>query len=272
MKNIVLKLALITCAVLSLNSCAYKRLAYLQDMMPGVNYPVTEKYETTIRKGDKLEIVVTANSPALAAPFNLTKGVSAFDATTGDVQYSMGEQEVSEYLVNQAGEITFPVLGDLCVEGMTPSELKLYIEDLIISKEYIREPVVKVNISNFKITVLGETGVGNFNIESNGINIFELIAMTGDLSTTAKRNDIWVIRNENGIRKIYSINPQSRSAFDSPVFYLQQNDMVYVKPRKSKTDSTMDRFNRTLSTFLASISSVGTILLWVYTMGWFGNN
>ena len=271
MKNIIIKLALIVCAALSLTSCAYKRLAYLQDMMPGVNYPVMAKHETTIRKGDKLEIVVTANSPALAAPFNLSKGASAFDATTGDVQYSVSDEEMSEYLVDQDGEITFPVLGDLCVEGMTPSELKLYIEDLIISKEYIREPVVKVNISNFTVTVLGETGVGNYNIESNGINMFELIAMAGDLSTTAKRNDIWVIRNEGGIRKVYSINPQSRSAFDSPVFYLQQNDMVYVKPRKSKSDASMERLYRVMGTTLSAISSIGTILLWVYSMGGFGS-
>lgn len=270
MKNIIIKMALIVCAALSLTSCAYKRLAYLQDMMPGVNYPVTEKYETTIRKGDKLNIVVTANSPALAAPFNLSRGASSFDATTGDVQYSVGEEEVSEYLVDQDGEITFPVLGDLCVEGMTPSELKLYIEDLIVSKEYIREPVVKVDISNFTVTVLGETGVGNYNIESNGINIFELIAMAGDLNTTAKRNDIWVVRNEGGIRKIYTINPQSRSCFDSPVFYLQQNDMVYVKPRKSKSDSSMERLSRIGSMTLSALSSVGTILLWTLSLGGFG--
>lgn len=267
MKYRIIQLALLLCAVLSITSCSYRRLAYLQDMEVGVDYPVTQKHETTIRSGDKLDIVVTANSPALAAPFNLSKGSSAFDSTTGEIQYNAGEEEPSEYLVGENGAINFPVLGELYVEGMTPSELKAYIEGLIVAKEYIREPVVKVSISNFKITVLGETTVGNYDIDLPSINIFELFAMSRDLTNAAKRNDIWVIRTENGVRTTYSINPQSKSCYDSPVFYLQQNDMVYIKPRRSKSDSSVESIWRMVTLGLSAVSTISTVLLWTASLG-----
>ena len=267
MKYRIIQLALLLCAILSITSCSYRRLAYLQDMEVGVDYPVAQKHETTIRSGDKLDIVVTANSPALAAPFNLSKGSSAFDSMTGEIQYNAGEEEVSEYLVGENGAINFPVLGELYVEGMTPTELKAYIEGLIVAREYIREPVVKVAISNFKITLLGETTSGIVDITTPSVNIFELIAMAHDLNLTAKRNDIWVIRTENGVRTTYSINPQSKSCYDSPVFYLQQNDMVYVKPRRSKSDSNVESIWRMVTFGMSAISTISTVLLWASSFG-----
>ena len=174
-----------------------------------------------------------------------------------------------EYLVDNEGYILFPVLGSLRVEGMTLKQLKEEISNLIIEKKYINDPIVTAEFTNFQITILGEVGSkGNYIVKDNRITILQAIAMAGDLTTYAQNDNIWVIRTEGGERQVYPIDLRSKSCFDSPGFWLQQDDVVYVKPRKAKLDGGSQLALTITSTVLSGLSALGSILYWT---GAFGN-
>lgn len=243
-----------------LGSCSPKRLTYLQDMDPLATYEVAERPDAHITVGDKLSITVTCSNPALAAPFTIVSGQAAVDPVTGEI--TMGKTEDSKgYTVDKKGNMVFPVLGEIHVEGMTLKELEDYITQEIIAKNYIKDPVVLVEFTNFQITMLGEIGVGNYTISTGSINILEAIALGGDLTEAAKRDKVWVIRTENGTRRVIVVNLLSKSLYDSEAFYLQQGDVIYVKPRKTKLDSTSQLIFTTVTTGISLVSSLATVIL-----------
>lgn len=248
--------------LLLLGSCSPKRLTYLQDLDPLATYEVAEKPDARIRPNDQLSITVTCSTPALAAPFTIVSGLSAVDPVTGEVSMGSADQAKS-YTVDKTGSINFPVLGSLHVAGMTLRELESHITDAIISCGYIKDPVVLAEFTNFQITMLGEIGVGNYTISNGSINILEAIAMGGDLTDDAKRDKVWVIRTENGVRRVIVVNLLSKSLYDSEAFYLQQGDVIYVKPRKTKFDPTSQFVLTTITTSVSLLSSLATILFLV---------
>ena len=257
------KLLLIILTVLLVCSCgAYKRLAYLQDMDALTTYDVTRRPDPRIARGDKLNITVSSSQPVLAAPFNTVAASATYNAVTEQSSYTSTEPNKDGYLVDQKGYINFPVLGPIFVEGMTLEDLTNTITDQIKASNYIKEPIVKAEFLNFQVTVLGEvSGVGNYTISSGSINIFELLAMAGDLTEDAIRDNIWVIRTTGDTRKVYTLNPKSRTIFDSPAFYLQQNDMLYVAPKDSKIDQTISDRLRMVTMPVTVVSSISSILL-----------
>jgi len=249
------KLILFAAAVFCLTSCgAYKRLAYLQDMDPNVTYEVKQTPEARISRGDRLSIRVTSSQPLLAAPFNLSLGNISRDTTA----YAGSASSLyPEYVVDSKGRINFPVLGPVFVEGLTLNELTTTLVDEIRNTNYLRDPVVFVEFTNFNILVLGEIGSpGSYNIPTGNINMFELFAKVGDLTQDAQRDRVWVIRTEGGTRKVFVVNPKSREIYDSPAFYLQQNDMVYVAPVDSKMDSKTQSVLTWITTPLALLSTI----------------
>ena len=255
----------------AVTSCAtYKRLGYFQDMEPGVAYSMPQQPDAHIAKGDKLNIVVSCSTPTLAAPFNIASGVQAVDPTSAagssevradavGARLTGGEMDEG-YLVDESGNINFPVLGIVHVEGMTLKELKEDLESQILSSRYIKDPYVHVSFVNFQITFLGEVGSGNYTVPNGRINMFEALAMVGDLTEDAQRDDIWVIRTVDGKRRLYTINLKTKDCFYSPVFFLQQNDMIYVKPKNNKMDSAIDAgisvFTTILQTLMTGVNSV----------------
>lgn len=252
-------------AALLLSSCgAYERLGYMQDFRVGEIYTSSQPAaEPHIYKNDKLRIVVTSSTPELAAPFNLISGVTAYDSATGQVALATNAEDVDGYTVDQNGDITFPLLGKIHVDGMTPVQLKETIEEMIKEKEYIKDPMVFVSFINFQITMLGELRSANLNIPSGGINILQALAMSNEITEDAQRDDIWVIRTRGDERELYSINLKTKRLYDSPAFYLQQNDVVYAKPKDSKRDVA---FNNALGYFTTAFSLANiatTILLWL---------
>ena len=249
-------------ALLSLASCgSYKKLTYLQDMEVLTTYDVKEQPNVLIGVNDKLRIVVTCQEPTLAAPFNLSTGVFSVNPETGESVTKLSSEAESGYVVDKNGYIDFPVIGLVKAEGLTLEGLREDLIDKIIETKYIKDPIVLVEFMNFQFTVLGEANPGNYNVPNGHINLLEALALAGDLKPSAKRDDVWVIRTENGQRMVYSVDMRSKDLFESPAFNIQQNDIIYVKPLKSVKDADATKRSSVITTAISALSTVSSITL-----------
>lgn len=257
-KQIVL-LSLLTVCLLS--SCASrKNFVYLSDMQTGEKYPFDTKHEAVIHRDDRLSITVTCKNQELAIPFNIQGGNFRVDAS-GSVKSSGTSGKETGYRVDADGNIDFPILGKLYVEGMKVSQVKELIENRIKESQYIKDPLVSIEFLNFKYTVLGAVGRnGTFNVDGDRVTLLEAIANAGDLTSKARIDRVAVIRETGGEREIFLHDLRNTDLFNSPCFYLQQNDIVYVEPKYRKKD-TEDR-GWQISTFLLSIVTAVTSILW----------
>lgn len=252
-------------AVFSLSSCSaiLKNITYLQDLETGVPYEVQPQQELRIQQGDKLNIVVRCKQPELAVPFNIMGDLMSTDAN-GNVVTSYSRENVLGYTVDNDGFITFPLLGKLMVQGMTVPELEDYIEREIRDGSYISDPIVTASFLNFQITVIGVAGSGNYTIPKNKLNLIEMLGMIGTIPNTAMIDDIIVIRTENNLRTAYSVNLKTKDLFDSPVYYLQQNDVIYIKPNKFSSDGRIERVRSLTSMGLSFLNLVSNFFMWRY--------
>jgi len=246
------KILLLLLTVVSLSSCgAYKRLAYLQDMSPDSTYVVTQFPDTRIGRGDELAISVLSSQPLLAAPFNIRPESAKMDTLSGV------KPGASLYTVDEKGRISFPVLGPVYVDGMTLNELSTTLVDEIRATNFLKDPIVTVEFNNFEVLVLGESnGNGRYTYPTGNVNIFQLLAEVGDLTENAQRDNVWVIRTTSGVRKIFALNLKSKSVYDSPAYYLQQNDMVYIAPRDGKMDAKTESIFKWITTPLSLLSTI----------------
>ena len=251
MKNV---LRLMTVALLiTLASCATPaKIGYLRDIEYYKTFPGVQPPELKIQSGDKLAIQVLSEESELAAPF----------FPLGTATSSDGGAVAAEYIVDNNGNIDFPVLGKIHVGGYTMRQVGDNLKYEIISRGYIKDPVIRINLTNFSVTVLGEAGQNVLKVDDNKINILQVIANSGGTSDNAKIKDVMVIRKENGENKAYSINLQSKDLFMSPVFYLQQNDIVYVKPRGLRFSTSGQTAMTLVNTIVGIGSAVVYILLW----------
>lgn len=249
--------------LLLLTSCASrKNIVYLQDMQIGEKYRYDTRYEAVIRRDDRLSITVSNKNPELALPFNIYGGTVKV-GTDGDVTADAATK-VNEkgYRVDVDGDIDFPILGILHVEGLTVSELRDLIKEKIEKGNYMKDPLISIEFLNFKYTVLGAVGHnGTFSADGDRVTLLEAIANAGDLTDKARTDRVAVIREVDGARQMFMHDLRSKDIFDSPCFYLQQNDVVYVEPKYRKKDGE-DR-GWQIGTTLLSIASVICSLLWV---------
>ena len=223
-----------------LASCqSYKKVPYLQDVEVMEQTAQQENlYDAKIMPKDLLTIVVSCTSPELAVPFNLTVASPASVATTGNSQLTV-QPVLQPYLVDNGGKINFPVLGELKVGGLTKREAEQLIIDKL--KPYIKEtPIVTVRMVNYKISVLGEvTRPGTFTISNEKVNLLEALAMAGDMTIYGIRDNVKLIREDNnGKREIITLNLNDQDILQSPYYYLQQNDILYVTPNKTKAKTS----------------------------------
>lgn len=224
--------------ILLLSGCAsYKNVPYIQDadMVKNIS-EVLPMYDAKIMPKDLLTITVNTSDPEAAAPFNLTvqSAVNVSRSTSLTQQATL-----QQYLVSNDGTIDFPVLGVLKVGGLTKGEA----ENLIREKlgNYIKEnPIVTVRMTNYKISVLGEVArPGVFTINNEKVNIFEALAMAGDLTIWGMRDNVKLIREDaDGQRKIINLNLNKADFVTSPYYYLQQNDILYITPNKTKAKNS----------------------------------
>ena len=260
------KWVLIATAVLLFASCSpQKYLTYLQDMEYGVPFEVEQPMkEIRLQPGDQLSITVSCKQPELALPFNIMSGSISQDGTGSMTGTSFARDNDFRYTVDQDGCINFPLLGSLMIQGMTIEEVEDFVERRIKEENYIADPIVSANFKNFQITFLGVAGAGNYTINKDRLNILEAVAMLGSIPNTAMIDDIMVIRNENGFRTAYSVNLKTKDLFNSPVYYLQQNDIIYVKPSKYASDGRIERIRRVISYGTSLISIVSNFFVWKY--------
>lgn len=225
------------CTVFMISCTSYKNVPYLQNPEVVNSYlDSLPMYDAKIMPKDLLTITVNTSDPEAAAPFNLVVQSPINVARTSNLTQ---QPSLQQYLVNNDGFIDFPVLGRLQVGGLTKNQA----EDLIREKlsDYLREtPIVTVRMSNYKIAVLGEVArPGMFTVNNEKVNIFEALALAGDLTVWGLRDNVKLIREDaTGKREIISLNLNNAEIVTCPYYYLQQNDILYVSPNKTKAKNS----------------------------------
>lgn len=216
-----------------LASCTtHKKIPYLQGAGEGnLNTwsVASELYDARIMPKDLLTITVSTTDPEASKPFNLT----TLSMSTGNNTSSY--TQLQSYLVDNNGEINFPVLGVIKLQGLTKREAEQTIALLL--KKYIKEPpIITVSFVNYKISVLGEVARPNtFTIMNEKVNLFEALAMAGDMTIWGRRDNVKLIREDaNGNQSVVQLNLNNPNIILSPYYYLQQNDVLYVEPNKTK--------------------------------------
>lgn len=241
-------------AILTATSCASrKNLVYFQDEPLEEGQLFSEPTQLIYKPDDILIINVSALDPDTVRPFNLPVVAN----NTGDILSSQGALQQQTYLVDYNGNIEFPVLGTLKVEGLTRTDLTALLVDRI--KDMANNPIVNIRLANFTITVIGEvSNPGTFTIQDERITLLEAIGLANDLTIFGKRKNIKLIREVDGKKKFAYIDLTSINAVNSHLYYLQQNDVIYVEPNKAKIRSST--FNQNNSVLISAIGTLTTIL------------
>ena len=247
-------------------SCgAATEIAYIHDAQRDSAFALKGQFSGGIQANDLLGIYVESETPESTIQFNQeTNKIAVLNGTV----MNPGSSIVSGYLVNHDGDIIFPVLGKLHVVGLTHSELAALIESRLVGEGHITDPVVTVKLMNFKVCVLGDvTRPGQLVVSGERLTIFEALSMVGDLTIYGQRHNVTVIREENGLRTIGEIDLSSKSVFDSPYYYLHQNDVVYVEPNmRKKKNAERDPMTMTYVSSAVSIVSVLSSVFYYYIL------
>ena len=216
-------------------SCASKKdIVYYQNIDGISTSQNTVSYEVKIQPDDLLMIIVSAEDPEIAIPFNLmTVAVS----NTGKPDIATGQLTTQTYLVDRNGSIEFPILGKLQVGGLTRSEVLQMLKDKI--GVYIKNPIINLRITNFKISLQGEVTLpGTYPVASERVTLIEALSLAKDLTIYGRRDNILVIREVNGIKSYNRVDINKADFINSPFYYLAQNDVVYVEPNKTKVNAS----------------------------------
>jgi polysaccharide biosynthesis/export protein len=236
----------------SLSSClSKKRIVYLQGQQTESSNEVN--YEPQIQNDDMLSITILSNEPELAAPFNIDQLI-----TSGNV----GSTNLAKttYLVDNLGEIELPVLGKMKVAGFTKTYLKQYLKDRLAI--YLKDPIINIRIVNYKVSVMGEvTRPGIYTISGDRVTLLEVLANAGDLTLYGKRDNILIIRDYLGTKTYNRVDITKADFVNSAFYYLDQNDVVYVEPRKAKIDSTAIGSNITTAISILGFIITTTLIL-----------
>jgi polysaccharide export outer membrane protein len=212
-------------------SCASRKdIVYYQDIDTLTPKEKSNSYEIKIQPDDLLMIIVSAEDPEIALPFNLST-ISVPSATNSAL--GTGQQTNQLYLVDSNGSIEFPVLGRLKVSGLSRSEVLQLLNGKIAA--YIKKPIINLRIMNFKVSVQGEVTVpGTYTVPSERLTLIEALSMAKDLTIYGKRDNILIIREIDGVKSYNRVDITKADFMNSPFYYLAQNDVVYVEPNKNK--------------------------------------
>lgn len=254
------RLCVLIGAIVLMCSCAAPKVAYFQDMQSGNTEKVITPTDIRVQPGDKISIVVSSKDPTLASIFNLPVSRMTAGSASGS---NAGNQGISGYTINNDGNIDFPILGDVHIAGMTRNEISTYIKSELVGRNLIKDPVVTVEFMNLTISVLGEVAhPGRFNIDKDHITLLEALSMAGDLTIYGKRDNVTVQRVENGKTTLYKVDLGSgEDLYASPVYYVKQNDVIYVEPNSVRARQSTVNGNTVRSTsFWLSLASFITSL------------
>ncbi len=228
----------IGCMVLLLSGCgSYKQVPYLQELEAlEISDTLPPMYDAKIMPKDLLTITVNTSDPEASAPFNLTVQTNNSPSSVHSITQ---QPSLQQYLVNNKGDIDFPVLGRIHVGGLTKNEAEDLIREKL--KPYLQEtPIVTIRMVNYKISVLGEVNKpGTFTVNNEKVNVLEALALAGDMTIWGLRDNVKLIReNADGKRDIILLNLNKADIISSPYYYMQQNDIIYVSPNKTKAKNS----------------------------------
>ena len=239
--------------VISFTSCgSSKEIVYFQDEIIEKNDQIPTESELIYKPNDLLTIVVSGLDPEAVKPFNLP-----VIANNNSLIKAQGELKMQTYLVDLNGFIEFPVLGNIKLGGLSRSQatqlLKTKLED------YIKDPIVNIRLANFTVTVLGEVNnPGTFTVEDERISLIEAIGLAGDLTIYGKRENVFLIREDNGIKRFTKFDLTSIKVVNSPNYYLTQNDVIYIEPNKAKVRSSS--YNQNNVIIISAVATLATII------------
>lgn len=249
-------------AVMGGTSCSsYNSALYMQESEVFNETSKSQLYDFRIMPKDELTIMVSTSDPEASAPFYRKIGqVKGYNQNN---QVGMNDAKLLVYLVDNNGCIDFPILGMLKVDGMTTRQCEELIRGRL--KDYLNEePNVTVRSNNYKFSVLGEVArPGTYTTENEKMTVFEALAQAGDMTLFSVRNDVQLMREDaTGKRQIYTLDLTRADIANSPYFYIQQNDVIYVKPTKAKVRSNTFSTNASMwITILSLVTSVTTLVI-----------
>ena len=250
----------VSIALMAMVSCStVKDIAYFQNKVVNEPEAIDKHAGIVIQPKDMLSIVVSSRNPELVAMFNLP--VISYQAGS-EVVAGAGQQRLLGYVVDNNGYIDFPVLGPIKVAGLTRWELSELIKNKLLNDGLLTDAVVTVEFMNFKVSVIGEVNApGTYSLQNDKVTILQAISLARDLTIFGQRENVCVIREREGERVIYEINLCDVSMFNSPAYYLQQNDVVYVQPSevKARQSTTDDKALRMTSIFVSGGSLLVSI-------------
>jgi len=243
--------------IITLSSCttSYKTIPYFQDL--NHNAITTEQVQNysplTIQPADIIGINVSSKNPESSVLFNFR--------VNGNNTEGSPDNPITGFLVDEQGEIHLPLIGDMKVTGLTTSQLREKLAQMMVT--YYKDPVVSIRMINFKVSVFGDVQrPGIYTIQNERATITQALTLAGDLNITAIRN-ITLIREEDGKRTFIPIDLTSKTIFESPYFYLKNNDEIYIQPDRTKY-ATVDRGYRTATLVLSGLSIIAIVLSNLY--------
>lgn len=244
---------MLTVAFLFLASCASRKdLAYMQNI-DSVNLSTPAKFEPTLQPDDLLSIIVSAETPEVTVPFNLPQ-------IQGNYEINNNQNGIKTYLIDNAGDIVFPVIGKIKLGGLTRTEATDKLVKAV--SEYIKDPSVNLRILNYKVSVMGEVKApGTFPLQSERLTLLEALSLAGDLTIYGKRDNILIIRESNGVKSFNRVDITKADFMNSPYYYLVQNDIIWVEPNKTKMNSSVVGPNIAITlSALSLLTTIGIII------------
>jgi len=237
-------------AMLLISSCASREdVAYFSKMDEQKRSNKAKNYAPVLNNDDKLEIYVIALDMKAVGPFNGV-GISGEGAST---------IEKPVYLIDQLGNVEFPIIGSVHLAGLSRLEAVDLLEEKI--SVYVKDPIVSIRIVNFKVTVLGEVNKpGTFKIEEERITILEALGLAGDMTIYGERKNVLIIREADGKKTYTRVDLTSDEIFDSPIYYLSQNDVVYIEPNASRMNQSKANLRGIVLPVIAILISAATVV------------
>ncbi|MCD7709993.1 MAG: polysaccharide biosynthesis/export family protein [Porphyromonadaceae bacterium] len=249
----------ISVALFTVSCSTTKDIIYFQDLQDVVTGLTSDSSQIVLRPGDKISIIVNSKDYQLADLFNLP--IVTHRVGQNESSSLSQSQQVSSYTVDSLGYIDFPILGSVYVEGMTRGGVAASIKQELISQNLVKDPVVTVEFANLCFFALGEVSKpGRYNIDRDRITVLDALSLAGDLTIYGRRDGIVVLREDGGVRQAYRVDLRSvEQLFNSPVYYLRQNDVVYVEPNPVRArQSTVNGNNVRSTSFWISLASLLT--------------
>ena len=241
--------------VIFFSSCvSTKQAGYFENVTDTLMITKADEIEPLIQKNDILSIYITSLNPEASAVFNAPKSQVTSSSTTS------GSSSAGGYLVNTDGNIQLPILGTIKAAGITKKQFKSDITNIIVDKKLLIDPIVTIRHLNYEVTIIGEVGKPTvINVPNEKISLLKALGIAGDITIYGQKENVLLIREIEGKRKVKRIDLNSKTFLSSPYYYLQPNDVVYVEPNKRKVLNA-NRNQQILPALLTSLSIIAVVL------------